>query len=254
MDKIGLTKQVKARLLKRLIIVSWISLLICVVIKLAGFDVFNAICKNKRIISICNYVDNNLFIRSCIGSITSLIGLFLMYLSMLGKLNFNKKEWIIFVPTVICCSFIKFYTKLELVADIVECFILPMIFIGKKYWRYINTLIVNLANIVFQLISMYIKDVRYRVFDDNTLISLTLLIDMYVMLLLYYLYINLRGGKIMGGFFTWFFCNNVSKLENFRAKDELRISKLDPVKDTDEINNLKEEIGLINEKIAKIKN
>lgn len=251
-DKIGLTKQTKEILIRRLIILSWSILLVCSCIKLLGFNLFSIVCENQRFIAICKYFDNNAIPCYILALFTSFIGCALLTLSMLCKLKFSKKELIIFSIGVIVGTTIKTFTEYGFVGDLIQCFIIPVILMGKKYWRYINILILNIVNVVFQLISIYVKDVRFSVFDDNTLVSLILLIDMYIMLLLYYLYTNLKGDIIMGKFFTWFFGKDSTQLKSMKEKREARLAKLDPKKDADEIENIKNEIEMINEKLAKI--
>ena len=49
----------KARLLRRVIIISWISLALCFVIKIFGGNFFEIICENPNYKALCEYADNN---------------------------------------------------------------------------------------------------------------------------------------------------------------------------------------------------
>lgn len=251
-DKIGLDLNTKKKLIKRLIVLSWCFLFCCFIIKLFGYNIFTIICNNERFIKLCNFVDNNLLVRCIIGCCTSFVGCAFFTLSILGKLKFTKKQLIIFTILVIISTIIKFYTNYGSIGDIIELIIIPLLFCGKKYWMYLNILNMNIVNVLFQIISIYIKDIRFKVFDDNTLLSLIFLIDMYIMLLLYYLYSFLLGGKIMGGFFTLFLGNNLDKLNKEKSKREEKLAKLDKIKDKEKIENIKFEINLIDEKIKKL--
>lgn len=251
-DKIGLTRKQKRTIIKRLIIISWCLLSCCFIIKRLGYNIFTIICNNERFIKLCNFVDNNLLVRGIIGCCTSFVGCALFTLSILGKLKFTKKQLIIFTINIIISTIIKNYTNFGIIGDILELIIIPVLFCGKRYWMYLNILNMNIVNILFQVISIYIKDIRLKVFDDNTLLSLIFLIDTYIMLLLYYLYSFLSGGKIMGVFFTLFLGNNLDKLNKEKSKREEKFAKLDKIKDKEKIENIKFEINLIDEKIKKL--
>lgn len=59
----------KVRYLKRVILVSWVTLLICFTLKLIGGNIFYIVCENERFKQVCDFVDNNLIVKYFVGII-----------------------------------------------------------------------------------------------------------------------------------------------------------------------------------------
>ena len=57
----------KEKYIKRVIIVCWVALAICFVIKLFGGNFFQIICENETFIAICEFCDNNWWASYIIG-------------------------------------------------------------------------------------------------------------------------------------------------------------------------------------------
>ena len=53
-------KDYKEIILKRAIILCWILLIICFIIKLCGGNYFNIMCNNENFIRFCNFIENSI--------------------------------------------------------------------------------------------------------------------------------------------------------------------------------------------------
>lgn len=181
----------KQIVLKRMIIVCWILLAVCFVVKIFGGNFFNIICENKGFIKVCDYIENT-FWYYVVTFITSYIGNYFLWLIMFDKEKFPKKQfWIlnlIFIITFICQSILYHFglSNFIFIISLIRYVIVPLCF--KCSWK--RVLVVNILDIVFQLITMITKSIAILQFDTNVIIALIFMIDYYIMLVLSYLYNN----------------------------------------------------------------
>lgn len=217
--------QVKVKLLQRLIIASWLLLAICFIIKICGANIFEIACNNINFINVCNYIDTHIWVKYILGCLSSYCSVSLFILATIRQYKFKVWQRIVVIVTIICGVAIKLWNSyIGLSIDFIQLFILPMVFLGKPNKLWFRIIVGNVLNILFQIISMAIKDINLAIFDDNTFISLILSIDLYIMLFLYYLYSNIRRDN-MGIFFSWFFGKDVTKLEEIKKANNLKIEK-----------------------------
>ena len=234
------------KILKRLIIVSWVTLGCCFLIKLLGGNLFEIVCNNQRFITICNYADSHIWCRCIISSIISVINSYFIILAMCGKTKFSKWELLIVIVGNVFSSCFKLLISREIgvAFDIINAIIVPIIFVRKRPKRILLVFIGNIMLIAFQMISMFTKNIGMKFITlDGLLIGLIFSIDVFIMVILYYLYSNLisKGDKKMSELFWWFQKDQVKSLENQKAK--LLNKRVD-------IDN---EIREIDEKIEKLK-
>ena len=187
MEKLG-----KERYLKRVIVVCWIALAICFGIKLFGGNLFEIMCENENFIKVCEYADNHWWADYLISFIYSYISNYFTILAICGKWKFSKIEFIIYsITTFVGCGVKLFSPLLGIVFDIWNIVIMPCVFTLKTPKRHIWVLIGNGLLILFQMVSMFVKNLSLEIVTNNgLLIGIIYSIDVTLMTLLYYLYTN----------------------------------------------------------------
>ena len=178
----------------------WSILGIYLIIKLLGGNWFEIVCKNERFISVCEYVDSHFIMKVIITFITSTILYSFLYLAMLRQWMFTKKQLLFFLPYMVAQGIIKnlFITNnvISLIISFITGFIVPIILYringNKITWRFLllNLLLSNIFDLLFQVISSIIKNLGVKIIDENTMISLIFIIDVFIMEAIYYLYCN----------------------------------------------------------------
>lgn len=237
-------KNYKPVVIKRCIIACWILLGICLVIKLFGGNYFAILCTNERFTAVCNFVDEIIPLKIAIGCISSYISYSLFYLAMLSKKWFSKREIIIVLVSVPVFVILRYFNSsslsniINLLCNIIQYFIIPLFFEWKNR-KYIFPILIfgNILNFAFQFICVIVKNIGIKFITDNTLTSIIFMIDMYIMLALYYLYSISKGDKHMGWFCNYFFGKPIATLEKMK---EARLYKL--LKLQEEIKAIEEEI------------
>lgn len=189
-----------AKILRNILIIMWSCLAVYLVIKLLGGNWFEIACQNERFIKVCDYLDNHFLPRYLVSTITSLILYTFLYLAILRQWKFTKNQFIIFIIYVPCQCLIKNFFMSNAVISFVLSFISGFIFPSILYvfnknkitWKFIllNLLLSNVFNFVFQLISLLIKNIGLKMLDQSLLIGLIFEIDVFIMMTLYYLYVN----------------------------------------------------------------
>lgn len=189
--------------IKRAIILCWIMLVICCIIKLFGGNWFEIICNNEHFIRICNYIDNHLALKYCIAFPIYLGSTYIILVacSLLEKPNYKQLIVIIgFIVFVWATQFISMLTKMiiEIIMFIALPFIIRLISVGKNNWKialkktwYLG-IIGYLLALIFQVLSLVTRNIGIKIVDENILISFILMIDYYIMLVIYYLYVILK--------------------------------------------------------------
>lgn len=168
------------------IIIAWCLLIACCAFKLFGSEVFNVAVESQRFIEVCNWLDGD-------GVWCKYILMFIMNLSattfvILASALKYKVSWKWLIIIMVCASAIwgiKFANSIAaFVLECVQFIVLPAL-ISKKWYYGIVGLVLNF---VFQLFSMFIRGQEAIIFDDNTILSLVMTIDYYIMIALYYMY------------------------------------------------------------------
>ena len=186
----------KARLLRRVIIISWITLALCFVVKIFGGNLFEIMCNNPNYKALCDYLDTHIWFEFLIAILSSMLVETLYLLAIIQKLKFTKIQFIItFISVCISCTIKILFTKYGIIADIWITLILPILFLGKNYNKYICVLFAILFSLGFQIISLLVRNLAIEIIDYNTFISLIYNIDVYLMSFLYYLYRNTKKEK-----------------------------------------------------------
>lgn len=182
----------KRKITKRFILICWVSLLACMLIKLFGGNYFEIISKSEIFVGICEWIDGK-FIKEIIRFIFLNLSYFL-YVCSICKRNLTLKEFAICEIFIIIDTIAKYTnSNLGFVADCLMLFISPLI-ISKFKWKHtiIGFLLIN----AFQLISLFTRNIELGILENTMLIEIILQVDYYIMLVLYYLYsVKLKGEK-----------------------------------------------------------
>lgn len=186
----------KRIVLKRMIIVCWILLAICFGIKLFGGNFFSIVCTNETFVKVCNFIDNTAWFH-VISFIFFYSSTMLYFLAVCGKSKFNKYEFAFSSIVLILMYLIRFISlNIALFTDIIGMFLIPMLFRKDKIWkRFLICLFGFILFNVFQILSMVIKNLGISIIDYGCLISVIFSIDYFIMLILYYLYVNILNKK-----------------------------------------------------------
>lgn len=188
--------KVNKRALKTAIIISWIVLAVCFVIKLLGGNWFEIATNNGTFSKACVFVDNYLWLQNTLSFITNFLAVSLLNLAVLKQKMFKRKQIVVvFIFTAITftitalgyCLNDKILSIIGFFASLLPFCICPMI-LSKKVLRSVLACVLYLT---FQAISVVVKGFAITKIDtDSTLVALIYGIDLYIMLILYYLYAN----------------------------------------------------------------
>lgn len=230
----------KARLLRRAIVISWITLALCFLVKIFGGNFFEIMCESENYKVLCEYADSHFWTKIVIGYISSMLCEALYLLAILERYRLSIKEFIITsIVVLISCIAQIFFVKYSFITDIIMMFGLPVYFLGKQYKKYWQVLIAWLLTFLFQFISLITKNISLVKVSDTLFIGIIYMIDLYLMCLLYYLYRNYQKEQNDMGFLWVMFAGKpVDKLKAMKAKREAKIKKLEA-----EINAIEIEIS-----------
>lgn len=186
----------KERYLRRVIVVCWIALAICFGIKLFGGNLFEIMCHNENFIKVCIYTDTHFFAYYFLNALNSFILSYFYTLAVCQKLKYEALELFVLIATVLLGVIVKLYSNvMGFVFDIWQMVIMPCIFTldtPKKHW---NVILGNVLVVAFQLISMFVRNIGLKVLTwESSLTIVIFSIDVFIMVILYYLYSNVKGG------------------------------------------------------------
>ena len=182
----------KERYLKRVIIVCWIALAICFGIKLFGGNLFEIACESENFIKLCEFAEDNKILYYLISTLYCYISNYFLILAMCGRWKFNKIELIIFSITIFLdCGIKLFSSSIGLIFDVWQVVIMPCVFTLKTPKRHIWVILGNILLVMFQMISLIVKNLSLIIVTDYGLvIGIIYSIDVSLMIFLYYLYAN----------------------------------------------------------------
>ncbi len=190
----------KERYLKRVIVVCWIALAICFGIKLFGGNLFEIMCNNENFIKVCEYADNHFWAYYLINALNSFVLTYFYTLAVCQKLKYEKWQLITVLITIAIGIPIKTYSQiLGLVFDVWQMILMPCLFTIKYPKRHWNVVIGNILVVIFQVVSLFVKNIGIKVLtSENVLTMMIFRIDVFLMVILYYLYSNVKGGNKNG--------------------------------------------------------
>lgn len=243
--------------LRRAINICWALLAIYFIVKIFGGNFFNIVCNNEKFVEFCSYVDNHLWTKIIVGLFSSTITMSFYLLAIAKRRRFDTKEFVIFIVIIAICVSTRLlldYTNeyidkfVSWTIDIFQFFILPFLIKHNilKEWYVRRIFIAFVLNLLFQVISMITKNISLGFITSDFLTAIIAIIDLYIMLCLYYLYSNVKKGTRrktkMGLFFDWLFGKSEAQLSNMKAT---RLAKIERIKK--EIEAIDEEMNKKNE-------
>lgn len=192
---------------KRAIILCWIMLIVCFIIKLFGGNWFEIICNNEHFVYVCNFIDSHTVLQDIISALLYLFSSYYIIKACALMPKPNKKQAIIIIASLLFVWAFKYLSlTLKSIIELVNHITIPIVInlIGckdkeerktklKHCWYY--GIIGYVLILVFQVISLITKNIGVAFIGKNTLLALILMIDYYIMIALYYLYIKLKKGE-----------------------------------------------------------
>ena len=173
--------------MKNLIKACWVSIIICFIIKIFGGNYFEIICTNEKFIDFCNLVDGS-FVGYLILYLFYMFGLNIMYLAVLKQKWYKgKQNWILLFLTLYWLF--KYFVKIDAILFVTDTLIafVPLLLYRNKITLKRNILGAILF-FLFQVLSLIVRNIGFKMIDDNLVIFIIMSIDYYLMLFLYYLY------------------------------------------------------------------
>ena len=222
---------------RRAIHICWVVLAVCLIVKMFGGNYFCIVCDNARVVAFVTWIDKHFISKYLLGLLSSGIAYTFYYLAIMKKRFFNLRQAIfvyVLVAIFVALRLVFQWSKvISFLIDAIQFFVIPMILCRRELLRWvIPRIIVGFALItIFQAVSMLIKNLSLRcLISENTLVCAIYMIDVDIMLCLYYMYCNnlqykRRKGK-MGLWAGWFFGKTVSQLECMKDRKKRRIAKL----------------------------
>lgn len=194
------------RAVKRTILLCWIMLIVCFIIKLFGGNWFEIICDNEHFISVCKYIDTHWIVSYFIGFLLYVSSTFFVMLATCRIYKPSKKQTILILLVLTAVWFSQFISLfIKMLVEILMFLLLPFfvksVEVGFKNWKSTikNTwqlgIIGCALTYAFQIISLITRNVGIDFVDNSFLITYILMIDYYIMIAIYYLYIKLRLKK-----------------------------------------------------------
>lgn len=178
-------------LTKITIVLCWLSLFSFWAIKLFGGNWFEIMVENENFVKLSNAVQNT-WLKYLVSLITIVGGNYLLFGAIAQKFVFKGKQ----LATVIC-----FLLSMWIVVNFIPNFLLIQFWYGylitiifgiitQDGWKKLFGVLAILLDNIFSILSMLIRNVSVEV-QDNYLLLMIFIIDLYIMYGLYYLYSNL---------------------------------------------------------------
>lgn len=223
--KVVTEENYKQIVLKRMIILCWILLLICFVIKIFGGNFFEFIGESKVI----DYIVNNKWLLCIIQSIIYISTTFITLLIILE--NKHKKLSLILSiimnigKQIIGLDIIFYY--ISFIVEFVSLIIIPIILNRDKI---LYVIVINALIILFQVISLFTKNIGLISFPYEDIVGFVYMIDYYIMLTISLLYV-IKGDFNSMKLGIWFLSKDTTQLEAYKGllkdKYEKKVAKID---------------------------
>ena len=179
--------------LKRAIIICWVLLAICFVIKIFGGNFFAIICTNEKFIKVCEFVDKSI-IKYILYYILFNLSMYLLLIIAIPNIKIKSREFIIYLIIINLTWIYKLLLDLNIIyvstfiiniGDFIIYFLVLLILSRKPIRSFITILLL----LIFSLVSAFVKNIGlHGVITDSYLVTTIFLIDYYIMLALSSLY------------------------------------------------------------------
>lgn len=180
------------------IIVSWVILIACFVIKVLGGNWFEILIDE----GVGSIVDNNIVLSTVICSLSSYILFNFYYLAICERRNFKLWVHLLLIPYFAGITVLKIFVdaRYHILIDLLSNFVVPFLLVLKTNRKFFRIIIAFVLNCGFQAVSVMIRNASFTMISQGSLIiELILSIDVTIMLILYYLYSLYGNIKKQGG-------------------------------------------------------
>ena len=174
---------------KILIISSWIVLIICFAIKLFGGNWFEVMVENQNFINACNWLENNIIVRNAVYLILFIFTNIFYQLGVIKQKWYKPKQYLIFIPMIILWLLKTIITN-QVILFLIDMIIFIALPILLNYKCWLRSIIGVGLILVFQIICLLTKNIGITIIGEEVLTSIILMLDYYIMIILYYLYSN----------------------------------------------------------------
>lgn len=173
------------------IAICWIALFAFWAIKLFGGNFFEIVVQNENFIKFSQKVETT-WLKYLVSFIPTFIYNYITLCAVCQKFTFKGKELIFSIISVISMWVVSNFVNIDIMKMWYGYFVIIIftLFVQKGF-RKIYGLLGAVLDLLFSVISLMTRNVPLIV-TQNYLISFVLIIDMYLMLILYYLYMNLK--------------------------------------------------------------
>ena len=226
--------------LEKMIVLCWVLLAICFVIKIFGGNFFEYVGKSE----VAEYIETNFILLTLVQFVFYLIQSYLYYLVIFK--NKHKLIILLFTAIMFAVKVLSFlFEEITIFATITEFIFLIVvpIFYNKKQWY--MPILLNILIIIYQMISLFIKNINIVSFPDTNIVGYVYMIDYYIMLVLTYLYFT-KGDFNMGRLGFWFLSKEEQQLKDYKKlvvdKHNKKIDKLNK-KHTEKIEKIDDKIA-----------
>lgn len=238
--------------LKRAIMVAWMILVICFVVKALGGNWFALNITST-------WLEEHRWVTVCVSTLTSYVLFNLYYLAICRVRNFPLWIHLAMIPYFFMMSSLKVFVippRFCVVIDLLSNFVLPFVLVMRQVGmikavnkdEYFRIVVAFCLNSGFQLISTLVRDVSVTVVVTSYAAQLILTFDVFIMLALYWFYSLLNKKEVdkMSIFFTLLLGKGKDELEQM-LKDVVAKLEVDPDNET-----LKEEKEVIESAIKEL--
>lgn len=183
----------KEKTLKRAIIVCWILLAICFVVKICGGNFFNIVCNNENFIKFCNYCDTS-FIRYVIYFAYFMFESTILLLIIRPDIKVKSKRFLFYSLCVFMFWIIKIlYEKGIIVINVVLATIIPLLVLFVLLFAFSKRPFMSLFVVLYELLLATLSSIVKNIsttgsITDSLLMTVIFFIDYFIALVLTMLY------------------------------------------------------------------
>lgn len=187
--------------IKRAISLCWLMLVACFLIKLFGGNWFEVVCTNEHFVNVCNFIDNNKIAYYLVGAIMYVASTSWIIMACSKITEPTNKELVVIFSSLIVVWASQFISiTIKTVLEIANTLFMPIFLnmLNSKFAEKAKTIkrtwyfgiIGYILVFIFQLMSLLTRNVGIKYTHDSTLTTLILMIDYYIMIVMYYLYVK----------------------------------------------------------------
>lgn len=170
------------------IILCWIALIAFWCLKLFGGNWFEIMVENENFIKFSALVQNT-WLKYVISLFTIFFSNYFLLCAIDEKFTFKGKELIIVIAIIFSMWLVVNFIK---AISFWYGYVIMILFsiIRKKSWKKLYGVLAFVLSLIFSILSMITRSVELKLMTDYFITSI-LIIDMNIMIILYYLYVNL---------------------------------------------------------------